>query len=480
MGFVFRSISDATDSLHFAQPARALRFYNFVCSSEGSKARRRELGDNETDREIISFYVQYHYLLSRNDTTGSNALIGAWQKKLGHRNLWEDFNLVYEGGPPPKSGGRHIRSRPARAATRKSTGCIPAPNPVRKANHLPRRRSAEYHYFSDSSLTPLPSSDDEDDTQPQFATMGLPRPSSPSSGEALSCPTADSPPGGSRYYMAQGISHHYTHQDENMDLEDAPPPTPPQDIGGPNDPLYYEPVDSMAVLTEVADDPMNGTSVSAMCLRSGRELSLPVTKPNNTKSLSAPVPCSSSAPHTKRRRKTNGSTKKKRKKVENAEETTDQPMVIDTPAADPEPEPEPLIIEPVRQDVAPRELFIPRLEPSEPPPLKISILPSPFIPPIVQESRVPFSASRPNILLPQPIPASNPDPSPDDLKGLNDTPVAATSGFSRPTLPSNPPIWAQVMAVRHSGGTDSNEGLVASRTLRILQLLQGISKWRLL
>ena len=466
---MFRYISDATDSLHFTQPARALKFYNFVCSSEGSKARRRELGDSETDREIISFYVRYHYLLSRNDTTGSNALIGAWQKKLGHRNLWEDFNLEYEGGPPPKSGGRRIRSHPARAATRKSTGCISAPNPVRKANHLPRRMSAEYHYFSDSSLTPLPSSDDEDDTQPQSTTQ-LRRPPSPSDGRALSFSAVGPSPEGSRDHLArtmdQGISRHHTPQDENMDLEDAPPPTPPQDIGGPIDHMCFEPADSMAALAEVVDDPMNGTSISAICLRSGRELSLSVTVPKNKKSLSAPVPRPPPAPHKKRRRKTNWYTKKKQRKAENVEETTDQPMVIDTPAfADPEPESEPLIIEPVHQDVAPSEPFIPRLELLKHPPLKISILPSVLIPPIVQESRVPFSNSRPNIPPPQPTPASNPGPSPSDLKGLSDTPVGATPGFSRPTLPSNPPIWAQVRAAHESGGTDPNRRLVASRTL---------------
>jgi len=456
---VFRYISDATESLRFAQPARALKFYNFVCSGEGSNARRKELGDSETDREIISFYVRYHHLLFRNDTTGSNALIGAWQKKLGHRKLWEDFNLEYEGRPPPKSGGSRIHSHPARAATRKSTGSIPAPNPVRKGSHLPRRRSAEYHYFSDSSLTPLPSSDDEDDSQPQFTTMQLRGPSSPSDGGALSCSTAGPPLEGSRDHLTQsidqGIPRHHSPQDENTDPEDAPPPTPPQDIGGPIDPMHCEPADSMAALTEVIDDPMNGTFVSAMCLRSGRELSLSVTVQKKTKSLSAPVPRPSSAAHTKRRRKANWSTKKKRKKVENAEETTDQPMAIDTSAvAGPELEPEPLIIEPAHQNVAPSEPFIPRLELPEPPPLKISIHPSAFIPPIVQEFRVPFSTFRPNIPLPQPIPALDHDLSPGDLKGLSDTPVAAAPGFLRPALPSNPPIWAQVRAAQKSGGTD--------------------------
>jgi len=450
--------------------------------------RREELGDNEADREIISFYVQYHHLLSRDDTTGSNALIGTWQKKLGHRKLWEDFNREYEGEPPPKSGGARIRPRPARAATRKFTGRISAPNPAKKVNPLPRRRSAGYRYFSDSdsSLTPLPSSDDEDNTQPPFTNTRLQRSPSPSSGGVLPCPTADSLPGGSRDSLArivdEGISHHYTPQDEDMDPGDVPPPTPPQDhdIGVS---LYCEPAISMAALAEVVDDPTNGSSVSAMCLRSGRELSLSVTEPN-TKSLSAPVPGSSSTPHRKRKHKNNWYPKKKpqqRKKADHAEETTDQPMVVDTPAvAGPEPEPEPPIIEPVHQDIAPSEPFIPRLEPSEPPSLKISIIPTVLIRPIAQESRVPFSTSRPNILLPEPAPLSNPDPSPDCLKGLSDTPVAAAPGSLRPTLSINPPIWAQVRVVRNPGGTGSDGRLVASRALRILQLLQVVPKWRIL
>ena len=453
---MFRYISDATDPLHFTQPARALKFYNFVCSGEGSNARRTELGDNEADREIISFYVRYHHLLSRNDTTGSNALIGSWQKKLGHRNLWEDFNREYEGEPPPKSGGCRIRSRPARAATRKSTGCISAPNPTKKDIPLPRRRSAEYHYSSDSSLTSLSSSDDEDYAKPQLTTLRSRSPASSTSGGDLPCSTVDPPPGGSNARnIDQSISQRYTSRDENMYPSDEPPPTPSQDISVPIDPLYREPADSVAALAEVVDDPMNGTSISAMCLRSGRELSIfiPKPKPKPKKSLSAPVPRSSSAPRRKKGRKTGWNPKKKPtkpKKVDHVEETTDQPMVIDTPAvADPEPEPEPLIIENIHQDIAPSEPFIPRLEPSEPHSLKISIIPSVSIPPIVQEYRVPFSTSRPNIPLLQPPPASNPDPPPNGPKGLNDTPVAATPGFSRPTLPNNPPIWAQVSAAHN-------------------------------
>ena len=456
-----------------------MKFYNFVCSGEGSEPRTSELGDNEADREIISFYVRYHHLLSRNDTTGSNALIGSWQKQLGHRKLWEDFNLEYEGGAPPKSGGRRTRPRPARAATRKSTGCISAPNPTRRVIPLPRRRSAEYRYFSDSSLTPL--SSDNEDSRPQFTTMRLRSPPPPLSGGDLSCPIQDPLPEGSKDCLArimdQDISRHRVPRDKNMDPTDVPPPTPPQDIGVPIDPLYCEPADSTASLAGVVDDPMNGTSVSAMCLRSGRELSLSVTKPKDTKSLSAPVPRSSSAPRTKRKHKNNWSTKGKRKKVDNAEETTVQPMVIDTPTvAGPEPEPEPLTVEPVHQDIAQSEPFIPGLDLSEPPSLKISILPSVPIPPIVQEFRVPFSTSRPNIPLPQPAPASNPEPPPAALKGLSDTRAAAT-GVSRPVLPSNPPIWAQVRAVHNSGGAGSNRRLVASRALRILQLLQVVPKW---
>jgi hypothetical protein len=412
-----------------------LKFYNFVCSIEkGPKAKKRPLDDIEADREIVSFYVRYHYLLSQNDTTGSNALIGAWQKKLGHQNLWEDFNLEYERGPPPNSGKEHTHSRSARVTTRKSTGGISAPKPAKKIDILSRRRSTECHYFSDSSLTPLPSSDDEDDTPLRITTMQLQKSPSLSSRNAVSRPTKDPPSRDSRDHLVgvkdQGISYNYTSQDENMD------------------PWVAE------VVHESADDPMNGASVSAACLPSGRWASQPVTEHNDAKSLSAPVPRSSSAPRQKRRNRTNWSLRKKpskRKKADHVEETTDQPMAIDPPAAvDPEPEPEPPTIEPVHQDIAPSEPFIPRLEQSEIPSLKISIRPPVSIPPIVQEIRVPFSTSCANIPLPRPGPASNPDPSPDGLKGLSDTPVATIPGFPRPTLPGNPPIWAQVRIVRNS------------------------------
>ena len=236
-----------------------------------------------------------------------------------------------------------------------------------------------------------------------------------------------------------------------MDPEDEPPSTLSQDTG--------------------IDDPMNWTSVSGMCLRSGRDLSQSVTELIHPKSVSAPVPRSSAA-RKKRRNRANFYTKKplsKRKKADHSEETTDQPMSIDTPViAEPEPEPEPLTIEPVYQDIVLNEPFIPRLEPLEPLSLKISIHPPVFIPPIVQETRVPLSISCANVPLPRPAPAPNPGPSPDGLKGLTDAPVVAVPGFSRPTLPRNPPIWAQVRVVHRSDKTGPNGRLVTSGALRIL------------
>ena len=209
-----------------------MKFYNFVCSIEEKYgAGTRPLSDNEADREIISFYVRYHYLLSQNDTTASNALIGSWQKKLGHQTLWEDFNLGYVSGPPPANGTQYSRSRSTRAPTRKSTGGISAPKPVKKANPLTRRRSEEYHCFSDSPLTPLPSSDDEDDTPPQIFTNLLQKPSSLSSRSVVSRPNTDLPAGDRNYCSAgsvdQGTSQNYTLQDVDMDSGGEPPPTPP-------------------------------------------------------------------------------------------------------------------------------------------------------------------------------------------------------------------------------------------------------------
>lgn len=447
MGFVFHYISGATENLLFLQPARTLKFYNFVCSIEGSKPRRKLLGDNEADRKIISFYVRYHYLRSHGDTTGSNALIGAWQKKLGHKKLWEDFNLGYQNGPPPSSGNERTHSRPARVATRKSTGGISTPNTVRKISPLPRRRSAEHHYFSDSSLTPLPSSDDEDDTSLWITPIPPRRPSSSSSGNALTYPPEGPLPRNSKRFLVgitgQGISRNHIPQDKNMDLEYEPPPTPPS-LGVPVDSLRCEPTNYTTAFAEVihggVDDPMNGTSVSAVFPRSGKERLQSVTGPSEAKSASAPVPRSSSAPRRKRRRKVNWSTKKKRKKADYAEVTTDQPMTI----AEPGSEREPLTVEFANQDITLNEPFIPRLEPLELPSLRISIHPPVSIPPIVQESRVPFSTSYANIPQPRPAPASDPGPSPDGLKGLTDTPAVAVPVFLRPTLPSNPPIWAQV------------------------------------
>jgi len=385
-------------------------------------------------------------MLSQGDTTGSNALIGAWQKELGHQSLWEDFNLEYERGPPPSSRNERVRSRPSRASTRKSTGGIPTPRPVKKVKPLPRRRSAECHYFSDSTLTPLPSSDDEDDTLLRITNIHSQAPSSPSRSRS----TAGLPPGDSSGHSVgitdRGTSPTHAPQDIDMDPGIEPPPTPPQDIGVLVDPSdYCYPASSTAPLTEF-DDPMNGTSVSAMCLRSGRELSQSVVEFNDAKWLSAPVVRSSSDVRRKVRPRTNWHSKgrsKKKRRTGHVEETIDQSMIIDTPAViDPEPESEQLTI--VHQDTALGEPFIPELEPSEPPPLKISIHPSLFIPPIAPEIRVPLSTSFINIPLPRPVSASNVDPSLDGLKGSNSTSVAAVPGFSRPALPNNPPIWAQV------------------------------------
>ena len=469
MGFVFRYISNATELLHSTQLARALKFYKFVCSLEGnsgeSEPRKMQLVDRKKEREIISFYVRYHYLLFQNDTTGSNALIGAWQKKLGHENLWEDFNLVYMSGPPPVSGIKRTRSRPTRASTRKSTGGISAPKPAKKCNPLPRRRSEELHYFSDSTLTPLPSSDDEDDTPFRITTIQSQKLSSPLSRDTVphpaAYPLARDPSNRSVGSIDQGISQNDTVQDVHMGSGDEPPPIPPQDIGSFIDPLHCGPTNSATSLTRdvqnSVDDPMNGTSVSAASFPSGREPSQSVTDRSGEKSLSAPVPRSSTAPHRKKRRKTNWYPKKSSKKKTHVEETVDQPMVVDTPTvADPEREPEPPTVAPVRIDTTHDEPFIPKLVPSDPPSLKILIRPRVSIPPIAPEIRAPLSTSCTNIPSPRLVPVPNSDSSLDVLKGPSDTPAVAVPGFSRPTLSENPPIWAQVRASFQSGNTGFN------------------------
>jgi len=483
MGFVFHYISNATEPLHFAQPARALKFYNFVCSIERN-ARSNPLNDNGADREIISFYVRYHYLRFLKDTTASNALIGAWQKELGHQKLWEDFNLEYESGPPSMSRNERTHSRPTYAPTRKSTGGITTPKPAKGAKPLSRWWSDEdCHCFSDSTLTPLPS-DDEEDTTFRIATTQSQKQLLPSSGGVASHFTVGLSTGNSSSCSVgsagQGTSRNDTSQDVNMDSADEPPSTPPQDVGSL--PLDREPTSSAAALTqvfqEIVDDPMNGTSASAACFRSGRKPLQSLTYFSDEKSLSAPVPRTSTTPHRKRRRRANWYSKKKSpKKPKHVEETADQPMVIDTPTlADLEPDRGPLTIEPVRQVVAPSEPFIPEPVSSEPPSLKISIHPSASTLPIVSEIRVPFSTSYANIPSPRPAQASNPDLLPDDPKGSADTPVIVVPGFSRPTLFSNPPIWAQVSISLQLCNTDLDVQLVASGALRILRLLQGIPR----
>ena len=425
MGFVFHYISDATEPSHFTQPARALKFYNFVCSIErNAKAKKRPLNDIEADREIISFYVHYHYLLSQNNTTGSNALIGTWQKKLGHQKLWEDFNLEYESGPPPMNGNECTLSRPTRAPARKSTGGIPASKRIKKYDPLPRRRS--FDCFSDSSLTPLPSSDDEDDTALRITTIAR-------DSNDLPVGSAD-----------QGVSQDRTPQDVIMDSADEPPPTPPQTISSLIASPHYESANSTAAFTQVVSESilMNGTFVFATRLRSGRELPRSVTGFNNGKSLSNHVLRSSKVPYQNKGRRTSRYLGEPSKKKNHVEEPPEQPMVVDTPSAtDLEPEQEPLSTG-IHQDATLSEPFIPGLSGS--PPLKISIRPPVSIPPIVPEIRVPLSISCINTPLPRPAPVQNPDPSPGGLKGPSVTPAVVAPRISRPTLPSNPPIWAQV------------------------------------
>lgn len=351
-------------------------------------------------------------------------MIGTWQKELGHKSLWIDFNLEYQRGPLPASSSQPTPTRPVRASARKSTGCISAPKPWKRPDLLPRRKSAGWHYSSDSSLTPLPSEGEEDALLPNGPSFGS---------------------------AEQSIFDTYPSPEVHMDSVDEPPPTPPQDVSVLIDPLYSEPENRRASLTEVVresvDDPMNGTSASAACLRSGAGPTLSVTESSHPKSLSAPVP-SSSGPRRKGKKRINYYTKKKppkQKEKEPAEETTDCPMIIDTPTfADPEPEPEPPSTEPVHQDIVLSEPLIPMPDPSDPPSLNISIA---LVSPIVPEIRVPLPTSCANVPLPRSTPASI-DPPPASLNGFGDTLVAAVPGSPRLPLPRNPPIWAQVRVSR--------------------------------
>lgn len=295
----------------------------------------------------MSSYIQYHYLLFNQDPTGSNAFIGAWQKKLGHQRLWEDFNLGYKHGPPIESPRvKHTGSHPTRSSTPRFADC-----------------------FSDSSLTPL-TSENEEPTSFTKLPQAPPLPSS-----------------------------------ESVVLRSA--------------------VLSTYDMTDSSDDPMNGTSVSALCLSPGTGLTL---AENHPKSLSAPVPTSSS-PHRKRRRKTDYRGKKKsskRNKGEPVEEIADKSMIID---AGLQPQPEHASTESVRQATDTSE------------PFKISIA---LVPSTSPENQLPLSTSCTNVQFPPSEPLPNPDPSPEALNGLGDAPVTTAPGLSRPALPRDPPIWAQV------------------------------------
>ena len=379
MGFVVQLISSATGTLYFAQPDRALIFYNFVCSIEGkSNTRRNALADNETDREIIYYYVLYHHLLFKNDTTAADTLICAWQKKLGHQIFWKDFSQKYGSGSPPP--------------TRESTGEIPAPNPE-EAKPL----SEEHSLFYSDVLPPPPIGN----VVPR-SNSGLP------SRDPNGCSTRD---------VGHTASHNYTLQDVNMDAADEPPPTPPQGIGLLAGSFTSETADSATFSTQLVresvDDPMNGTSVSAVCFRPEREPSQ--SRLGDGKSHSAPVP-PSTAPHRKKRRKANLNPKKKPPKKPNRveESTVGQPMSIDTPVvSDPGPNP-------------------------EPPSLKLSTHLPISTASITQESRAPLSISCVNIPLSRSASGPSYDPLPDG------TPAVVSPGFSRPILSGNPPIWAQV------------------------------------
>lgn len=243
--------------------------------------------------------------------------------------------MEYKRGPAPSSGNLFVRSSPTRTLTRKSTGCISAPRPPKKLNPLPRRKSAEYCYPSDSSLTPLSSSDDEDDASfvitAKRSRMQSPPPSGSvvlDSATVLGVTHLNDCSFGS---IDQGISDDFPPRETNMESGDEPPATPPQDSGILIDPLRFELENSSTEIYGSVDDPMIGTSISAACLRSERVPTQSIPTSNHTKSLSAPVPPSC------RKRKTRAyfDTRKrpsKQKKAELAEETTEEQMAIDTPA----------------------------------------------------------------------------------------------------------------------------------------------------
>lgn len=424
MGFVFHYISDATEPLHFIQPTRALKFYNFVCSiQEEHIARKNVLNDSKVDRDIISFYIRYHYLLSRKDTTASNALIGAWQRKLGHKILWENFNLVYEQGPTSLNGTRCTPPCPTQTSTRKSTGCISASEPV-KPNPLPHQQPADWSYASDSSLTSLSSSDDEDDGS--CVITKRPRTRSPSSGGRVALGSLTDLRVGSFNDCSfggvdQGISDNSPSRKTHMDSRDEPPPTPPHDNGGLIGTSSTSPA---KVVHGCADDPMNGTSISAECVRSKRGLTRPITASGHPKSLSAPILPPSSPVRRKRKKGTNYSATKKapkQKKREPIGETTNEPMAIETPI-----------------------IVHPKATPSESPSLNIVIRPFASIPSIGSEVRAPFSTSCTNVPPPRSASTPNPDPLLGNLKDSGETSAVVIPQFLRPTLPNNPPIWAQV------------------------------------
>lgn len=448
---MFRHISYATEPLHFTQIDRAKVFYKFVCSVDKRPGVGRGSDVDKRDvLELVSFYLRYHYLLSRKDTTASNALIGAWQKKLGHEILWEDFNLGFQQGPPSARA-----SPPTRTSTRKSTGCIPASKPVKGPNPLTRRRSEGCSYISDSSLTPLSSSDDEVSFIVNTERSRIQSP--PSTRSVVVDSTTEfrmEDLHGSSFGVNQGITDNCSPRETHMVSGDEPPPTPPQDAGVLIDPLqHFEPESSSASLSDVihgsVDPPMNCTSISAACLPFERGPIQSSTVCNHSKSLSAPAPTSSSPP-CRKRKKSNCNTKKrhsKQKKTAPVAEDTGEPMVIDTPiAVDSEAGPGPASTEPVHQGAVLSEPFTHRIEQSEPP-LKISIYPSATASthPTSPGARVPLLTSCTNVT-PRSAPSPIPGSSPGDLKGLGGTNVVAVPGLSRPALHSNPPIWAQVRA----------------------------------
>lgn len=439
---MFHHVSDATEPLHFTQPARVLKFYNFVCCIERNhRERKNKLTDDKEDREIISFYVRYHHLLSRNQTTDSNALIGAWQKGLGHQSLWEDFNLEYAHGPAPLTVTSPVPSRPTRASTRKSTGCISASKPRKMSTHLSRRRSAGYRYPSDSSLTPLSSSDDEGDA-PSITPTKRSRIGSPPQSISVMLDSATEPRmkrlndrsfGG----VDQGISDNCPPRESHMHSGGEPPATPPQNthaLIGLGDFCAGDDIHGSTY------DPVNGTSISAACLQPERGPTQLGTLSTLPKSLSAPVPPSSFRAGEKRKKTFNYHTKKKspKKKAEPVEGTTHEPMAIDIPTV---PSPE---VRPGPATTTLSEPFRLRIEPPEPPPLKISIHPVTSIPSVSPEVKLPLSTACINLPSPRSTQGRNPDLSLASPKGLGGITAVTTPGFSRPPLPNNPPIWAQV------------------------------------